>query len=1028
MSNIKSLSLRIEKVQKTFRNRALTRTVFIGLIFFSTFILLAEAVNKISSIQESTAFIFAATTLATTAAFTVQQLFAKVFRLMPKGAIAKAVEKKNPELQDALICAVEKEDIEENSRGIIEKALISKVTKETANLDFLKAACPSTYKLNILVIFAVIAVTLFSFAVMCEVADKAQFKLLEHCELIDPGLKIQPGDIYAAKQSDLTIEAKINRWQKEAKIILADSTGEHEFVMNQRSGNFDFTLYDVHDEIKYKILTPSLASSWHTVSTYIPPKIESLIYQIIPPVYVKQGTMTITELKDTAALQGSSVKFTLTTDSEDTQAFLILNDKEIRMQNTGIAAREISFKLEKTSTLQIKLKSKDDRIFETNTVQLEALPDLAPIVTIIQPDTDTSVRPDSAIQFKARAGDDFGISSITIHFSISGRTDMQQLIYQTTSETEIKTEMDAHIYFETAPLNLENGDVISFYFTANDNCQPLQQSGRSEIGFIEIRPEMKPKKANNEGEKKKIDVSPLIAETKRLIRMSYEIMSAHHTVKEKLLEELRPALADLNVESVKIADEVKAATSGGIVELFDEAIDSIKNAELKVRSNDTRSSVSDMQVALAKFTKIAQMLMQNTISDKESKKGEGSQSEAKKQEQQKQDKMDLNTLLKKLADLNNEINHLADRQGALNSTLQQGLTNQFSSSERQQSSRKQKSIHDKTASLKDKLPLGFDKLHDEMDIAKYSMKGAISSLIRNKPTQAFRSGREAHSSLLRISKKLKDVKKKIISDQIQKMSDKASKLAAEQQKQAVNSNNMAGKKVEKEEHESAQSQQNKLAESSKDLMRQAERLASMLEENYPKASKEMIAAVTKAQKSRIETMLKRAKNALFYKKYKHAENYQKKIAGILKQLSSDFSQAKTTLPKMSQEEMVAAMQEMQRAKEQLKALKGKADKESADKAAEINGKMGQLMKKLYKDLKEAKFNELNLTMEIIKGAPTLEMGIEGAYQVLTDAQNTLNQYLIKNAFKNELKLKRKTISTPDKFRNQVEEYFKSLSE
>ena len=73
-------------------------------------------------------------------------------------------------------------------------------------------------------------------------------------------------------------------------------------------GRLEFVLPSLQKPIRYRVVTPSLKSSWHEVSPYDPPSLEFARWEIIPPAYLKLPPFTHDGFGYIEAPENSSVR------------------------------------------------------------------------------------------------------------------------------------------------------------------------------------------------------------------------------------------------------------------------------------------------------------------------------------------------------------------------------------------------------------------------------------------------------------------------------------------------------------------------------------------------------------------------------------------------------------------------------------------------------------------------------------------------------------------------------------------------
>ncbi|UCF34514.1 MAG: hypothetical protein JSV78_04270 [Phycisphaerales bacterium] len=113
--------------------------------------------------------------------------------------------------------------------------------------------------------------------------------------------------------------------------------------------------------------------------------------------------------------------------------------------------------------------------------RIVAVPDKAPVVTILEPKAVTEMTPTGSVPVHVNVEDDFGITGLELDISRAGveqagTVSLTNRLVRGTSENAVKGE--AQYLWSIEPLGLAPGDFISFQAVATDNCTLTGETGQ----------------------------------------------------------------------------------------------------------------------------------------------------------------------------------------------------------------------------------------------------------------------------------------------------------------------------------------------------------------------------------------------------------------------------------------------------------------------------------------------------------------------------------------------------------------------
>jgi len=1053
MTEPRPITERLADVQRQLRQRRSTAVVLHSAGMGALLVLLCGAFERIQPIRESTAFAVLASAAALSLLFFLISFARAILRQPSLLDIARAVENVYPELMDSLICAAEREALPESERRVLERALIAKVRRETSDLDVSTSVIPRSLQWSYLTVLAV-AFAMFAVAALnSRVYAKARCHLADGLGTHPTGVTLTPGDTDVPVHTDVNVTARIERWEQEATIEFQSNGLIQTFPMNDREEGYDFTFYDLIEPVSYRVTTPSLATTWHTITVYTPPEILGFECELVPPAYTELAPRKLQSIESTSSVEGTAVTVRIKVAEGVSAAWETAGGAaEFASSETGQLVH--SFELQDTQVWRIRLRDAAGHETVTAEITLEAVPDIPPVIDVLEPGKDVTIRPDGDAMTEARAADDFGLAEVSVSYSISGRARRSLTLYkQRTEERKMEDgttedgkgtlgDVTVHFPFRPKAIGAQSGDMISYYFTATDTKAPDPHTVRSEIFFIEIRPEIVPQDMEGSGKPpESVDIHALIAELKRLIRLSYDYPSAAEGRKEKLARNLKTGLTDLRTEAVRELDKLTQSVPPGaspdqipVIQWFKKAIDEVERAEGLALKALVEEAIPYEERGLSYFVSVAQELAKNAAKGSEGEDKQESGDESKEKGEKPEETAEQESLQEKLDRMNellHDINQLADRQGAQNGRTGRLLNASLNAAEKAELFENQEGIRSDTNEVKEKISRSreLERPYQELRKAGKAMSGASGAAEDGVMTTANREGKRAHSALLSAADMVRQEIRQMAANEIAEIARRAGQLSEAERSAAGASKNAAdAAQKDKDAASEMRATQSDLADRTKELMDDARNTAMELAKDYPEAADLLSKALAEADEHNIDGRMKRAGNALLYQRYQRAYEYQTEAANYLEAFAGDVQDAAGALPKMSQEELLAALAELQRAQERMEQVARGKSSNGEQEVNETRQKSGQMLNQMGQELGDEALQDLSSALEFMPNEGSAGQRARQVLGVLQTASRVLQRYLAASELERKLRLSRKTTLPPEKYRSLVEQYFKSLSE
>ena len=990
-------------------------------------------VGAVWRLREDTALVVGGIGMLATLVALVYSLHKKFRRSGSLAWMALLVEEAHPELMDSFICAVELEEAAKTRElRPLERELLEQVhSRVEAEPEFVPAVFRSgghwTLGYGVLVILSLVLITFLP----------AFRKFMWGGRTLlggDKGIAVEMQGKEAARHSDYLVKATISRWEKQAEIVVdSGSSGKARYVMNRTpDGSFSFSFYDVSQAFRFKVVTPSLASGWQRVAVYDPPVCEELRMAVKPLAYMQRETRTFNEFCDVELVQGEVIELSVKTVSAVNASILL--DKERKELAANGEWQKISFAPKKSGSCELVLEDASHHS-SRQTMEITVLPDMPPVLVLIEPTKDVTLKPGDSLRIMSEVSDDFGLVECRLLYSVNGG-EKQSISLQRVSSSVPEKEWEVISMWDIPALKLEIGDLLSCMLVAEDNREPKHQQSKSDLFFVVIRPDQDSIEmdSNQQGEQKKADISDLLAESKRLLRMTWDIMGMESSpLRERMEKELGVGLNELELEVRKRATALSKEVGGNLGEpltsLFEQVSEQLTTASRMVERRLFEESVSPQERALAALVAIETELVKNAM---KSKGGEGEEQESKENKQKEEQKEQGSSQkgqaakpdLKALKEMIEELRRIVEQQENVNGALARENTLLDSLAARQ------RKIHEATGALDGRIePIKeFAQVSGALKRAHMEMAGGIEALEAGNRQAGGIHGARARMQLVAALRMLEEALRRASANEVKRLSEMASQLAESQRREAQNSEQLSkdGRPEENAVSE-ARERQNGVNEATEKLKQEIREAVSQLEEDYSKATEAMTEALKKADSKGLQRAQTRAKNALLYKRFERAAREQNDAGNYLQELAGNLHEAAESMPTMGEQELREMLEQLQDSLSQIQnAMKDSDTQRAMKRIDEAREQASRITEEAARATKNNRLQELsnNLTLTGEGESPTEAGSI--TMQNIAEAAAIIGNMLEGITAEKQRQLLRRSSAPPEKYRRQVEDYFRKL--
>lgn len=1019
---------------------------FFSLIgLFSLLVLAGAGLNAVSPWQEESAWLYLNVVMLLSGVCFIGGIYLLLRNRPDRVALARLVERRYPELKENLSTAVEVME-RGGPANPIEAALLRQIERETESIPFRTATLPRRFHPVAAIIIVISAGFLSDYALQTQLAQKARYYQLDKLNGVHTGLIVEPGDAEAPRGSDLVITAQVERWELEPQIILQENgeTVSYPMMLDEK-GVAQFTLFDLQEATRYRVETPSLRSPEYAVSVYDPPTLDAVELKLEPPAYTRMETLTFSRLLDIFPVEGTTVTLGITTDPAN-RATLRVGEERLPFDGS------VSFTAQEDTDYQLTLVNAEGRKLVTETFVVDVTPDEPPVAEVVDPGEDTSAELDGIVPLELYAADDFGVTRVELHLSVSGLPRRPVEVFQA-AEGEPVLERSFLSQLEIPRLSVEHGDIISYYFKVIDNREPEPNVTQTSLFFVEVVADIEQQQQEQEsgegeggGETQEINIRAIIVELKRVTRETHRSLTLEGETRRQTLQQLGAELNSIEDEArqllMQIGGQLLQVEGGEFFRIMRNALERLSEAEQQVNADLPAESIPLQEEALSDLIKLESYIR---AMSQPSSTGEGTPTSGSAQNQGQSESQDgegeeLSMSMAEMQELMAQLNAIAEDQAAQNRRYQRAERSRLSENEREQLTAEQTAIRqsagEEIAGISGKV--GFGPIRRELEQAAGYMQDAERAVTAENNSQASSAGARSNEALLNAVGLLDEKIRQAAAEAIDSLISQAGELAGKQSGAAQQSAQADASGGQGAERKAMHGEQLGLNDEYQRLMAELERRAAELSGQFPEAGEQLSRAGREAGQARTDASMTRAANALLYGRFGKASELQGEAAQNLDALAEALRNARDKVPPISSAEIEQLLAEVMRQREAVRMGQSEGSQpggqaegdESAEGEPRPNqlGRLGNQLQDAGQLLRNDSLSELGERMQ----APTRSAGTTEARALnmglLDNAAAILQQYLRSQLVDERIRYKRQSAPPPDKYRILVEEYFKNLAE
>jgi len=955
--------------------------------------------------------------------------------------VAEKVEVGNPHLKDALNTAVEIHQTGKFS-DLMQKRVLSEVNRKSNSIRWELGVRPGQRFWNLLLAGFLAGLLLSIWNLNRSPILKAKAALSEVPGIIlhtaptgaVDGLLSGP-DSEFRKGLDISLFADITRSHRGEKKAWVEIAGSSTFKMVPTAipSRQEFIIPALQVPVQYRVLTPSLETSWHQISPYDPPTLEFAHWAIQPPAYLKMPEINHNGFGYLEVPEGSriSVDVRVLDKPKNIEAMLQSSDGNHSLDAVGQVTFNRKFTLDKEWSGKLVLRDLDEPDRPPvihDPMILSPLPDEPPVVEISSPAQDLELPFDAEpLLIDLFAADDHGISDLRLHISHDGIKKEDLLFVD-----PVEKEKSVTGILDLSEYPLAVGDLLTYIAFAVDNREPEGQIARSEVYFIEILPpegnttESEEQAGGMEGESKEIPIRQFINRTKQIFRDTYDAMMEEGTERQNQSLAICADSLDLKHEMTKTYDEFagRFPISNGIDlgELLNEATYHIEQTEIYTGDYLLEESIESTEQTLRKLVQLYALMQEM---EKQKAKGQGQSTEGKPESGQTQENNQTveNTEdpSKKLEELASQLDLLRDlqsRQDSLNEQMGQASGRGQKGQANQDLASNQENIRQELQQLRDRRYDQTGKLGDvsELEQAGREMKEGAADLRRDQPRQAHPHGELAADVLGQAVSRIEREMAQLSAKMVDQLTQRANQLEQGQGNLRQKTNHAGGGQGEKLRQE-----QDSLNGGMEQLLDKIDQTARSLGKHNEEAMEQLLKSLREARENGMERSGKQASNALLYDAFPQASSQQEKIEKGLGELGDKLQGVEDKLLHGNSAELAELAEHLQSMRQETSGMGEEIFRQMNEEAARLLGNLADSDSDERLLNLTRMFEESAITEDSLSGRSISAGAVEKASQLV-------EQFLWHQAVEEKLLRNHHSTRAPVQYRKQVEKYFRRIAE
>ncbi|HZR23700.1 MAG TPA: DUF4175 family protein [Vicinamibacterales bacterium] len=399
--------------------------------------------------------------------------------------IARFIEEREPDLDDRLVTAVERQS---KTATAFDRLLIADAANRARQVEPERIVAAESLRRAAFqagaAALALIALLLLGRDPLRESVDAMALTLFPARVTLD----VAPGNAHVKAGSRVDVRARLvgNRAPVIAQFQVADGDSWRVSDMTAGKDGFALSLPSVSSSFKYRIVAGTVTSPTYDVTVVHPPRVTRIDVDYTYPQGLGLQQRTERDGGDVYAPAGTDVTLHIFTDRPAANGVLALGDgKQLALNLTQPTELTTSLKVVDDNSYRVALADREGIGSGGDTEYfIRTLEDRPPEVRITKPAQDRQVTKLEEVDIDAQAEDDYGIARLDLVYVVGDKEQSVQL-----SIPKNEASVKAHHTLFLEDLDVQPGDFIAYYVRARDLTRGTRPNeARSDIFFLEVKP------------------------------------------------------------------------------------------------------------------------------------------------------------------------------------------------------------------------------------------------------------------------------------------------------------------------------------------------------------------------------------------------------------------------------------------------------------------------------------------------------------------------------------------------------------
>ncbi len=409
-------------------------------------------------------------------------------------AVARHIERQNPDMQALLLTAIEQKPKGLGSQlGYLQERVIGEALRHAAQHDWMQSV---SSKSLLLAHFGGIAALSIIIIILLQLLPSTPSLFTIERGLLtgnNYNITVSPGDTTVELGTAVIILARFDgRVPPEAKLWVGPSEQNQQqmaLTKNLDDPVFGGLIPEVNNDLLYHIEYAGRRTRDYRISAYKHPELQRADAKIVYPSYTKLPEKVIKNTRQVSVVEGSEVTFVFTLNKPVTTAQLIAKDKsslELRADDeqpniyttSMTVTQNQRYELHLTDAQGLRNKMPPRFVID---VHRNLPPELKPVF----PNRDVLASPLEELNLEAEVSDDYGVTGFGLSYTIAG-TQSKDVTLDQSAVSNDKQQIQHLLALEE--LNIQPDQLLTYYFWADDvGSDGKARRTFSDMYFAEIR-------------------------------------------------------------------------------------------------------------------------------------------------------------------------------------------------------------------------------------------------------------------------------------------------------------------------------------------------------------------------------------------------------------------------------------------------------------------------------------------------------------------------------------------------------------